>query len=125
MADDRFRIDTGIPRKVRKAYIAQAAAWCEYPLRFGDGEVDPVCVEYRHYVRCTEHEYCHCTGDTLILVCERCWPALLNEIRRKAYDASELPERREIETLHSLARPSKRDNDIPPLQDVERRAPGR
>jgi hypothetical protein len=89
----KYRIKTGIPREARKAYIEQAEQWCEYSTRFGNGEFDPECLEYRHYVRCTEHEYCHCTGDTLILICERCWPKVLNEIRRKEYEASPLPER--------------------------------
>lgn len=84
--NSRFRILTGIPRKTRKMYIAdQTEPWCEYSNRFGDGGFDPECLDYRHYVRCTDHEYCHCTGDTLILICERCWEKVLNEIRRKKY----------------------------------------
>lgn len=92
MTENRYRVETGIPREVRKAYLAQAQVWCEYPARFGDGEPDPTCRDFRHYVRCTEHEHCQCTGATLILVCERCWDKLLNEIRGKRYASEPVPE---------------------------------
>jgi len=91
MTENKFRVRTGIPREVRKAYIAQAKVWCEYPIRFGDGTPDIECHDYRHYVRCTQHEYCHCTGDTLILICDRCWEHLLSEIRRTQYEAKREP----------------------------------
>ena len=103
MSSNRFRVVNGIPKEARKAHIKKTDAWCEYPLRFGGGDTDIECIEYRHYVRCTEHEYCHCTGDTLILICDRCWNSLLNEIRGK-----KLAERA-----------------FPPLREVSRKAPER
>lgn len=96
--NNRYRIETGIPKEVRKDYIQRAQTWCEYSLRFGDGAFDQDCLDYRHYVRCIEHEYCDCVGDTLILICERCWKKVLNEIRRKEY------EKRDMSDLHEARR---------------------
>jgi len=101
MTDNRFRINTGIDKTVRQRYLAKTDVWCEA----GSGKLDGECHEYRHYVRCTEHEFCHCTGDTLILICEMCWSKALSELRRKKYQAEPLPELRSVrnpalEALH-------------------------
>lgn len=119
MGGNKYRQITGIPKEARQAYLARAEAFCEYPMRFEDGQPDPECRDYLHYVRCAEHEYCHCTGDTLILICERCWPKVLNRIGQRAYASQEPMELPDTPSPVRPRPPAPREREAPELMDTQ------